>query len=33
MSILRPYQKQAVAACWDAIGPDANRALVDMATG
>ena len=33
MSILRSYQRQAVASLWEAIGPDTNRVAVEMATG
>lgn len=33
MSILRPYQRQALEAVWAAITPNVNRVLVDMATG
>lgn len=33
MSILRPYQRQAVTAAWAAISPDVNRVLIEMATG
>lgn len=33
MSILRPYQRQAIDACWAAITPEVNRVAVEMATG
>jgi superfamily II DNA or RNA helicase len=34
VSILRPYQRQAIAACWAAITPGGvNRVAVEMATG
>lgn len=33
MSILRPYQRQAIEACWAAITPEVNRVAVEMATG
>ena len=33
MSILRPFQSAAVAACWEHITPDVNRVAVEMATG
>lgn len=33
MSILRDYQRQAVASLWEVIGPDTNRVAVEMATG
>lgn len=33
MSILRPYQRQAIDAAWSAVTPDANRVLIEMATG
>lgn len=33
MSILRPYQRLAVDACWEALSPDVSRVAVEMATG
>jgi superfamily II DNA or RNA helicase len=33
MSILRPYQHQAITAAWAAITPDTNRVAIEMATG
>jgi superfamily II DNA or RNA helicase len=33
MSILRPYQRQAITAAWAAITPDTNRVAIEMATG
>lgn len=33
MSILRPYQRQAIDAAWAAITPDQNRVAIEMATG
>lgn len=33
MSILRPYQQQAITAIRDAISPETNRVAVEMATG
>jgi superfamily II DNA or RNA helicase len=33
MSILRPYQRQAVEAFWAALSPEVNRVAIEMATG
>lgn len=33
MSILRPYQRQAITASWAAITPETNRVAIEMATG
>lgn len=33
MSILRPYQRQALDAFWDELSPDVNRVAIEMATG
>jgi superfamily II DNA or RNA helicase len=33
MSILRKYQRQAVAAFWEALSPEVNRVAIEMATG
>lgn len=33
MSILRPYQRQAVEAFWQALSADVNRVAIEMATG
>jgi superfamily II DNA or RNA helicase len=33
MSILRPYQRQAITAAWEHITPETNRVAIEMATG
>jgi len=33
VSILRPYQRQAIDAAWEAITPETNRVAIQMATG
>lgn len=33
MSILKPFQIQATSAFWDALTPDVNRIMIEMATG
>jgi superfamily II DNA or RNA helicase len=33
VSILRPYQRQAVDAAWEAITPEVSRVAIEMATG
>jgi superfamily II DNA or RNA helicase len=33
VSLLRPYQRQAITAAWAAITPDTNRVAIEMATG